>query len=78
MIEAPSGNGAALMRREKEALHIDIESRVIVLPRLSCEGSKFRNARICENNSSLPFSRLNLCEEAVQIRQVRHVSCYAA
>src|SRR4030095_9986887 len=66
-----------LLHREKEAFHIDIEDRVIKLLSYLAEGRILRNTGIREHNIELAFLPLDLCEEAIKIAKVRHVSSYA-
>src|SRR5207245_891725 len=66
-----------LLHREKQAFHIDAEDRVIVLLSYRAEGGIRRNTGIREHNIELALLSLDLCEEAIKIAQVRHVSLYA-
>src|SRR5438093_522748 len=66
-----------LLHREKQAFHIDVEDRVIVLLRYLAEGGILRNTGIREHNVEPALLPFDLCEEAIQIAKVRHVSWYA-
>src|SRR5260370_41613798 len=65
-----------LPQREKQALYIDAKDRVKVLLGDLPERCIRRHTRIREHNIELPLLPLDLCEEAIKIAQVRHVSLY--
>src|ERR1700730_8369612 len=78
MTEAPSdSSGSDLLHREKEAFYIDVEDRVIELLSYRAEGGILRDTGIREHNIKLALLPLDLCEEAIKIAKVRHVSLYA-
>src|SRR3989442_1643662 len=70
-------NVKRLLHREQEALHIDVEDRVVELVGDRAERGKPRNPGIDEHNIELAFLLPDLPEEAIEIAQVRHVSLYA-
>src|SRR2546426_3557400 len=63
-----------LLHREEQAFHIDVEDRVIVLLGYLAEGRILRNTGVREHNIELALPPLDLCEEAIKIAEVRHVS----
>ena len=63
--------------REKEAFHIDVEDRVIEFLSYRPEGGILRYTGIREHNIELALLPLDLCEQAIKIAKVRHVSSYA-
>src|SRR5437899_3338752 len=78
MIEAPSGiSGSAFCTVKRRSFHIDVEDRVIVLLSDLAEGGIRRDAGIREHNIEPALLPLDLCEEAIKIAKVRHVSLYA-
>src|SRR6266478_127503 len=67
-----------LLHREKDAFHIDVEARVIVLLSYRPQrGERQRDTGIREHDIELALLLLNLCELAIKIGEVRHVSLYA-
>src|SRR5437773_12063600 len=66
-----------LLHREQEPFHIDVEDRVIVLLGDRAEGSILRNTGIREHDIERALLPLDLCEEAIEVAEVRHVSSYA-
>src|SRR5262249_23496198 len=56
---------------------IDVEDRVIVFLSYLAEGGILRNTCIREHYIELALLLLDLCEEAIKITEVRHVSLYA-
>src|SRR6266849_8722605 len=57
--------------------HIDVKDRVIMLLSYLAEGGIFRDPGIREHDIELALLPLDLCEEAIKIAKVRHVSLYA-
>src|SRR5256885_8328555 len=75
MIEAPSGmSGSAFCTVNRRTFHIDVEDRVIVLLSDLAEGGIRRSTGIREHNIELALLPLDVCEEAIKIAKVRHVS----
>src|SRR5262245_10451688 len=66
-----------LLHRKKQASHIDVEERIIVLLSYLAERGKLRNTGIREHDIELALLPLDLSEETIKIAEVRHVSLYA-
>ena len=66
-----------LLHREKDAFHIAVEDRVIVLLSYLAEGGEAGDTGIGEHDVEPALLPLDLCEEAIEIAKVRHVSLYA-
>src|SRR5258708_20455126 len=56
---------------------MDVEDRFIELLGDLAEGGIFRNTGIREHNTELALLQLDLCEQAIKIAKVVHVSLYA-
>jgi hypothetical protein len=65
-----------LLHREKEALHIDVEDRVVVLLSDLAEAGIRRNTGIREHYIGPALLLLDFGEEPIKIAKVRHVSLY--
>src|SRR6266403_2520541 len=63
-----------LLHREKHALHVDVEDPVVQLLGDRAQGRKHRDAGIGEDNVEPALLPLDLCEEAIEVAEVRHVS----
>src|SRR5262249_184650 len=63
-----------LLHREKHALHVDVEDRVVELLGDRAQGCKFRDAGIGEGVVGPPFLPFDLCEEAIEAAELRPVS----
>src|SRR5262245_28942580 len=63
-----------LLHGEKQALHMDIEERIIVLLSYLAEWGKLRDAGIREHDIELALLPLDLGEEAIEVAEVTHVS----
>src|SRR5438093_4651080 len=66
-----------LLHREKQALHIYVEDRVIVLLSYRTQGGILRNTGIREHDIELALLPLDLREEPIKIAKLRYVSLYA-
>src|SRR5262245_59913490 len=63
-----------LLHREKQASHMDVEERIIVLLSYLAQRGKLRNTGIREHDIELALLPLDLSEETIKIAEVRHVS----
>src|SRR5262249_33374611 len=63
-----------LLHRKKQASHMDVEERIIVLLSYLAQRGKLRNTGIREHDIELALLSLDLSEETIKIAQVRHVS----
>src|SRR5262245_19949854 len=63
-----------LLHREKQAFHVDVEERVIVLLSYLAERGKLRNTGIREHDIELALPPPDLRQETIKIAEVRHVS----
>src|SRR5947209_17781157 len=63
-----------LLHREQEALHVDVEDRVVVLLGDLAEGGICRHTGVREDNVEPALLLLDLGEEAIEIAKVRHVA----
>jgi hypothetical protein len=63
-----------LLHSEEEAFHVDVEDRVVVLLGDRAEGCKLRPAGIREHDIELALLPPDLCEDAIEIAEVRHVA----
>src|SRR5262249_3208062 len=63
-----------LLHREKQAPHMDVEERIIVLLSYLAQRGKLRNTGIREHDLELALLPLDLSEETIKIAEVRHVS----
>src|SRR5882724_7502582 len=70
--------GKCLLYREKQSLQIAVEERVVMLLSYLSQGSKLRGTGIREHNIELAFPPLDLCEQAIKIAEVRHISLYSS
>src|SRR5258707_13846372 len=66
-----------LLHREKQAFYIDVEGQVIELLGYLAEGGILRHTGIGEYDIELALLLLDLCEQAIKIAKVRHVSLHA-
>src|SRR2546427_1226818 len=63
-----------LLHREQEALHVDVEDRVVVLLGDLAEGGICRHTGVREDNVEPALLLLDLGEEAIEIAKVRYVA----
>src|SRR5262245_21821169 len=63
-----------LLHREQHALHVDLEDRVVELLGDRAQGRQLRDAGIGEDDVEPALLPLDLCEEAIEVAEVRHVS----
>src|SRR5262245_35288492 len=75
MIEAPSGSsGSAFCTVKSTPLHVDAEDRVVQLLGDRAQGRKLHDAGIGEDKVEPALLPRDLCEEAIEVAEVRHVS----
>jgi hypothetical protein len=78
IIEAPSGSsGSAFCTVKSKPFYIDVEGQVIELLGYLAEGSILRHTGIGEYDIELTLLARDLCEQAIKIAKVRHVSSHA-
>src|SRR5882757_47181 len=66
-----------LLHREKHALHVAVKERVVILRSYLAQGGDRRDAGIRKHNIEPALLPLDMCEQAIKVAKVRHVSLYA-
>src|SRR2546422_70600 len=66
-----------LLHGEQDAFHVDVEDRVEELFSDLAEGSILRYAGVGKHDIELAVLPLDLCEQAIEIAQIRYVSLHA-
>src|SRR5712691_3661993 len=66
-----------LLYREKQAFHIAVKERVVMLLSDLAQGGELRATGIRKHNIELALLPFDLREETIEIAKVRHVSLYA-
>src|SRR6266404_4418320 len=66
-----------LLYREKDAFHIAVKNRIVMLLGDLAQKGKIGGTGIREHDIELPLLLFDLCEEPIEIVKVRYVSLYA-